>query len=114
MAFDPTRNVFFEAARYQTGGPVLGVIDGSTQSWVQNLSITSNDHSVAVDPITGEVFVAFGAAASNTYCTQGCIGVFAPVEAIPEPATASIILMGLVGFAGVKRGRQGRRETDKA
>lgn len=100
VAFDPVRNVFFEAARFQVGGPVLGVIDGSTETWAQNLSITSNDHSVAVDPITGEVFVAFGAAASNAYCAKGCIGVFAP---IPEPETLPMLAMGLAGLAGLRR-----------
>jgi hypothetical protein len=100
VSFDPTRNVFFEAARFQAGGPVLGVIDGSTETWAQNLPITFNDHSVAVDPITGEVFVPFGADSSNTFCQAGCIGVFAP---IPEPETLPMLAMGLAGLAGLRR-----------
>jgi hypothetical protein len=109
VSFDPTRNVFFEAARFQIGGPVLGVINGSTETWLQNLPITFNDHSVAVDPITGEVFVPFGASASNTYCPEGCIGVFAP---IPEPEVLSLIAIGLAGIAGLQR-RRGRRPAGR-
>ncbi len=96
VAYDSARNVFFEAARFQPGGPVLGVIDGATGLLTQTLAITGNDHSVAVDPVSGEVFVAFGAAIGtgvpNPYCpTTGCIGVFA--VQVPEPA--SLPLMGL-------------------
>lgn len=103
VAFDPVRNVYFEAARFQVGGPVLGIIDGNTESWVQNLGITFNDHSVAVDPITGEVFVAFGAAASNAYCPLGCIGIFAP---IPEPGTVPMLVLGLAGIAALRPWRK--------
>lgn len=106
IAFDPTRNVFFEAARFQAGGPVLGIIDGSTESWLQNLPITFNDHSVAVDPITGEVFVAFGASTAanpDPFCPAGCIGIFAP---IPEPGTLPLIGMGLAGLVALRRVRR--------
>ena len=100
VSFDPVRNVYFVAARYQAGGPVLGVIDGATGNWLQNLGITFNDHSVAVDPVSGKVFVAFGASSAgnpNTYCAAGCIGVFAPV---PEPASWLMFSLGLAGLAG--------------
>jgi hypothetical protein len=79
------------------------VINGSTETWLQNLPITFNDHSVAVDPITGEVFVPFGASALNTFCPEGCIGVFAP---IPEPEVLSLIAIGLAGIAGFRRRRR--------
>ncbi len=110
VAFDSTRNLFFVAARYQVGGPVLGVIDGATGSFVQNLPITFNDHSVAVDPISGEVFVAFGASTPtnpNPYCAAGCIGVFAPEGqvSVPEPATLPIMAVALaaLGFVVARR-----------
>jgi hypothetical protein len=99
VAFDPKRNVFLEAARFQPGGPVLGIFDGATTSFLQTLPITFNDHSVAVDPITGEVFVAFGASTAanpNAYCPAGCIGVFAPV---PEPGSLPILGTALAALA---------------
>jgi hypothetical protein len=111
VSFDPTRNIFFEAARFQTGGPVLGVIDGTAETWLQNLPITFNDHSVAVDPITGEVFVPFGASSTNAFCPEGCIGIFAPV---PEPEVLSMMAVGLAGLAGLQRRRNRRREIGPA
>lgn len=114
VAFDPKRNTFFEASRFQPGGPVLGIFDGSTGSFMQTLPITAGDHSVAVDPVTGKVFVAFGAGAANAYCTEGCIGVFAPVAAVPEPATTSMLVLGLAGLFGVGRWRKGRRAATSA
>lgn len=65
VAFDPANNTFFESARFALNGPVLGVVDGATGLLTQTLPITTNDHSVAVDPVSGEVFVAFGAAATG-------------------------------------------------
>lgn len=101
VVYDPTRNVFFEAARFQPGGPTLGIIDGATGLLTQALPITGNDHSVAVDPVSGEVFVAFGAAigtgAPNPFCPQfGCIGVFA--VQVPEPASLPVMGLALAGF----------------
>lgn len=104
VAYDPTRNVFFEAARFQPNGPTLGVIDGATGLLTQTLPITGNDHSVAVDPISGEVFVAFGAGVGagvpNPYCAAtGCIGIFA--VQVPEPASLTLMGVALAGFGFV-------------
>jgi hypothetical protein len=108
-AYDPTNNTFFEAARFQPGGPVVGVIDASTLA-VQLLPGADNIHSMAVDPVSNEVFVATSPDAvgkSNPYCMNGCIAVFAPATtAVPEPASLPLIavaLAGLAGLAGLRR-----------
>ena len=96
VAYDTSRNLFFEAARFQTGGPVLGVIDPTTLA-VQTLAIGGNDHAVAVDPISGEVFVATAATTAFANCSGGCIGVFAPAR-VPEPGSLPIMTMALAGL----------------
>ena len=100
-AYDPALNTFYEAARFQTGGPVLGVIDANSLA-LQLFPIGSNDHSVAVDPVSGEVFVATGATTAFPGCTNGCIGVFAPV---PEPGTLPVLAVALAGLGWVVRRR---------
>jgi hypothetical protein len=98
VAYDPTTNEYFTASRFQPGGPVLGIIDGSSGALVQTLRTTPNDHSVAVDPLNNFVFVAFGGVAGNDVCPAGCIGVF---EAIPEPASTPLVLTALFGLLGL-------------
>ena len=110
-AYDPTNNTFFEAARFQPGGPVVGVIDASTLA-VQLLPGAFNIHSVAADPISNKVFVPTSprSAGVNPYCVDGCIVVFAPAtaQAVPEPASLPLItaaLAGLAMLAGLRRRR---------
>ena len=75
--YDPVRRRWFLAARLNPGGPVLGVVDAATNTFLQNVPTAFNAHSVAVDPVSGKVFVPLGADATNKICADGCIGVFA-------------------------------------
>ena len=104
VTYDPATDQFIEAARFQLVNgvvtPQLGIIDASTLS-LQVLPIGANDHGVAVDAISGKIFVP--TAKTNAYpgCTTGCILVFA--QAVPEPATWSLMGLAMLGLAFVKR-----------
>src|SRR5215472_18697084 len=83
---------FYVAARDNPGGPVLGVIDAVTNSWIENVSTAFNAHSVAADRVNNHIFVplrppraghtppdpdpcvAFG---GPSFRGRGCIGVYA-------------------------------------
>jgi PEP-CTERM motif len=105
--YDPTTGRWFIAARFNPGGAVLGIVDSNSDLFLQNAVTTANDHSVAVDPISGEVFVPFGADPTNTICPNGCIAVFADnaIAAIPEPSTWAMMILGFagVGFMAYRR-----------
>jgi len=74
---DPQAGRYYLAAVANTGGPVLGVVDSKTRSWIGNWATGSHAHSVAADAATGRVFVPL-AAGSGSGCARGCIAVFGP------------------------------------
>ena len=103
-AYNPTTNMFFEAARFQPGGPVLGIIDAQSLA-LQTFAIGANDHSVAVDPVSGEVFVATAATTAFANCANGCIGVFA-LRQVPEPDVLPLMALGIASLALAGRRRK--------
>jgi YVTN family beta-propeller protein len=68
--YDPVDNRFVVAASSFKPGPVLGVIDASSDDWVGNAPTDKGAHSLAVDPTTGNIYVAAQ--------TPGTILVFSP------------------------------------
>jgi hypothetical protein len=65
---------YYTASRDQPGGPVLGVIDADTESWIENVSTGTNAHSVAADTKDNAIFVPL--MAPNPACSGGCIGIY--------------------------------------
>ena len=55
--FNPGDKHYYVAARNNPTGPVLGIIDAMTDTWIQNVSTGPNAHSVAANPINDEIFV---------------------------------------------------------
>ncbi len=101
--YDPTTGRWFvSASRNSLGGPVLGVIDSNTDTILQLINTDITAHSVSVDPISGEIFVPFGASTAfntDTVCPNGCIAIFADnAGAVPETSTWAMMILG---FAGV-------------
>jgi hypothetical protein len=85
-----------------TSTRAIAVLDfsGATPKVIQVFSTSFGAHSVASDPVTGDVYVPFGGGPANpgSVCPNGCIAVFADVAAVPEPASSSLMLTALAGL----------------
>ena len=78
IAFNPGDNRYYVAARDMPNGPVLGIIDATNNTWLQNAPTGANSHSVAVDPSNNHIFVPLQAGPRcTTQSANGCIGVYA-------------------------------------
>lgn len=76
--FNPGDQRWYLAARDMPGGPVLGVIDAKTNTWLQNVPTNSNSHSIAVDPSNNHIFVPMQSGPRcTTQSANGCIAVYA-------------------------------------
>jgi hypothetical protein len=76
--YNPGDNRYYLAARDMPNGPVMGVIDAKTNTWLVNVTTNSNSHSIAVDPGNNHAFVPLqpgGICGSSA--SQGCVGVYA-------------------------------------
>jgi hypothetical protein len=76
--FNPGDNRYYLAARDMPGGPVMGVIDATTNQWLVNVTTNSNSHSISVDSGLNHVFVPLQSGGiCGTQSSNGCIGVWA-------------------------------------
>ncbi len=112
--YDPTTDRWFVTGKDTAGNRVITVIDSKTLQVLQAIQLgvspLSNAHSVAVDPISGEIFVPLAGSTSiapNPICPDGCVAVFADnsVAAVPELSTWAMMLLGFagVGFMAYRR-----------
>lgn len=69
-------NRFYLAAVSNRGGPVVGIIDATSEKWVANIPTGPHAHSVAVDADTGKIFVPRAAGKDNKLCPTGCVSVY--------------------------------------
>ena len=76
--YNPGDNRYYLAARDMPTGPMMGVIDAKTNTWLENIPTGPNSHSIAVDPSTNQAFVPLQAGATcTTQSSNGCVGVVA-------------------------------------
>jgi hypothetical protein len=116
--YDPVTHDFYVTGVNAGGDRVIAVIGDGVYSILQSIDLTSlgagivNAHSVAVDPLNGDIFVPLeGSTATggpDALCPGGCIAVFAD---LPEPPALPIILSALCGLLSISLWR--RREPSR-
>lgn len=75
--YNPGDNNYYLASGGFPTGPVLGVINAGTRTWLQNVPTQGNSHSVAADPINNQIYVPLGPGAQcQAQSSIGCIGVY--------------------------------------
>jgi DNA-binding beta-propeller fold protein YncE len=72
--YNPGAHQYYTASRDFPSGPVLGVINADTDTFVESIPTGENAHSVAADSKNNAIFVPL--TAGNTACPNGCIGVY--------------------------------------
>jgi hypothetical protein len=104
--YDPRTNAFYVTGNdgTNTGRFFDLVSDNGTVVETVDLPATASAHSITVDPLNGDVFVALaGTSALNpSGCAAegslGCIEVFTPA---PEPGSLPLLAVGLAGLMGL-------------
>jgi hypothetical protein len=90
LEYDPTSNRYYGAdSRWTASGkagtngacsatslctPALAIIDASTRTVVTMVPTANNAHSVAVDPVSGLIFMPFSSATSPAGCDPAVCG----------------------------------------
>lgn len=72
--YNPSTRQYYTASRDLPTGPVLGVINADTDTFVESIPTGENAHSVAADSKNNAIFVPL--TAPNPACANGCIGVY--------------------------------------
>jgi hypothetical protein len=102
--YDPVSGRFYATGVNAAGDRVIDIFADGTFTLLQSIDLTAlgagpgNAHSVAVNPLNGDLFVPLPgttATAIDTLCPNGCIAVFA--ENVPEPSSLTILVFGVIG-----------------
>jgi hypothetical protein len=105
--YDPVTGNFYVTGKDAAGDRVINVVNDTVYSVVDNIDLTAlgventlNPHSVAVNPLNGDIFVPLpgtSATGTNTLCPNGCVAVFSA----PEPSSLPLLAVGLAGLLGL-------------
>ena len=107
--YDPVLGWFYLTGVNSAGDRVIDVVSDGSFLLLQSIDLTAlgaghgNAHSVAVDPLNGDIFVPLQAttsASADTLCPTGCIAVFSE-SSVPEPSSLSLLALPLLGLAGL-------------
>ncbi|MGE0257455.1 MAG: PEP-CTERM sorting domain-containing protein [Alphaproteobacteria bacterium] len=105
--YDPSTNRFYVTGNNGSNTTRFFDVVSDNGSVIQKVDLptTTSAHSIAVDPFNGDVFVALAGTLAVDPCptTQenpGCIAVFAPLAAVPEPGSLPLLMVGLAGLMG--------------
>lgn len=75
--YNPGDNRYYTAGRDMPSGPVMGVVDAGTRTWLVNVTTGSNSHSISANQFTNQIFVPMQAGAlCGTQSANGCIAVY--------------------------------------
>ena len=75
--YNPGDNRYYTAGRDMPNGPIMGVVDAATRTWLVNVPTGSNSHSITVNQFTNQIFVPTQSGAlCGTQSSNGCIAVY--------------------------------------